>query len=451
MLTTIEPASLKNNPFTQHDSNLGRKGQERLGLCFVSILTWIVFEYGRPANPLMFPMIISAILFLNWLVLPGKKWNPQIVCFLLLLGEMLITVPLAGNTYSAFWTTYNMAIVLVFICIPLIHFVDSLRKVTILLNAYLFVFLYVGIVAVLNGGMGPAREFGGQDENYTAALMCMAIPVAAFSIYFIKGASRKILLIGLLAVYVTAVIVGFSRGGFVGLVVALLYCLLKSPKKWVAVSIGGVGIIAVLFLASAEYWQDMGTITATTEGTADLRIEAWKIAFRMFQAYPIFGVGPGNFVWHAAAYQSPEQFEKFDRGLFLLSHSTYFDLLSELGLIGVGLFVTMLYYNYKDVTFMTKHLQRWKQNLGREVRGTVEEQQSFFDDCQRISCSAYGLMGATVGLLAAFSFLSGLYYSNFWVLTAMIVALKEVSIARLEQYQNLPTVHDQEASLRTAI
>lgn len=427
------------------------KEKQGLGICFLAILAWIFLEYGRPGNPLKLPLIISSLLFFNWLVLPRKKWTPQIACFFLLLGEMLLTIPFANNSFSAFWATYELINILIFICIPLIHFVDSLRKMTILINTYLVMFLYVGVYAILNSGFGPARSGGAQDENYTAAMMCMAIPLAYFSLYSVKGSFKKLLLVGALGVYVAAVVVGSSRGGFIGMVVVFLYCLLKSPKKWIGISVAAVAVIAVLTFAANEYWQDMKTITDTKEATVDLRLEAWSIAFRMFLDNPLFGVGPANFMWNAATYQSAEQLEKFGRLLFLQTHSIFFELLADLGLVGLGLFGAVLYFNYKDINFMTQRLQKWNEDFGKEPRGTPEEYKTVSDDSDRIRCYAYGLMGSIIGGLATFAFLSAFYFSNLWVLTAMIVALKELAAARMVGYRNQGTVAAPQESYRSAV
>lgn len=426
------------------------KEKNSLGFCFLAILAWIFLEYGRPANPLMLPMTISTLLFFKWLLLPEKKWNPQIVCFFLLLGEMLLSTFFAKNSFAAFWATYGMIIILVFICIPLIHVVDSLRKVSILLNIYLLVLLYVGVYAIFHSGFGPAGSGGGQDENYVAAFMCMALPVASFMTYFVKSGFRKLLIVFALGVYTLAIVIGFSRGGFVGMVVIYLYYLLKSPKKGVALSIGTLAVIVVLFVASDRYWQEMNTITDTKESTADLRLEAWAIAFRMFQGNPLLGVGPNNFIWNISAYQSPEQYEKFDRGLFLFTHSMFFQLLSELGVVGVGLFVAVLYYNFRDLRYVIKALQEWRENLGNESGDTSNEDVELSEDDNRICCYANGLMGSLIGLMATFTFLSGFYFSNFWILTAMTVALKEVAVARLEGYEKLEIIPARQESFGRA-
>jgi O-antigen ligase len=400
----------------------------------------------------MLPLIISALLFINWLLLPAKKWNPQIVCFFLLLGEMLLNIPLAENNFAAFWTTYGLVVIFLFICIPLIHFVNSVRKVTILVNTYLLVFLYVGLFAIFHGGMGPAMNWGGQDENYTSAMMCMAIPLAYFSLYIAKdGLKKKLSLLFTLGVYVLAVVVGLSRGGFVGVVVVFLYCLFKSPKKWTGIALGAVAVTLLLTLTSDQYWQEMNTITDTNEATADLRLEAWTIAFRMFQDHPVFGVGPGNFVWNAPAYQSAEQFEKFGRSLFLLTHSVFFEILAELGLVGIGLFGAVLYYNCKDLKFVTRELQKRREDLREETKQRGEEYQALCNDCERIRYYGYGLMGSMLGFLAPFAFVAGAYQSYFWIITAMIVALKEAAVGRLDRYKRVEILSAAQEPVRSAV
>src|SRR5712691_13276033 len=92
-----------------------RKG---LGLPFLLLLLYPMFDYGRPPNPMGIPLIISLLLVVAWIVTPAKKMNLQIVCFLLLLGAMLIGMATASNTFAAYQAVKTMAIILLCICIP---------------------------------------------------------------------------------------------------------------------------------------------------------------------------------------------------------------------------------------------------------------------------------------------------------------------------------------------
>src|SRR2546430_542796 len=222
---------------------------EGLGLPFFLLLLYPMFDYGRPPNPMGIPMIISVLLAVAWILTPAKKVNLQIVCFLLLLGAMSIGVVTAVNNYSAYQALTTMAIILLCICIPLIHFIDSLRKIRIFVNVLIVVFLYVGIWCIFHEGMGPAASAGAQDENYTSAMMCIALPLAYFSIPLTDRRAVKMFYGVALGVYATAVVVSFSRGGFVGFVgvgLVFVFYLTREKKTLISLVIGVLLVLLVL-------------------------------------------------------------------------------------------------------------------------------------------------------------------------------------------------------------
>ncbi|MGQ0665960.1 MAG: O-antigen ligase family protein [Nitrospiraceae bacterium] len=391
----------------------------------------MAFEYGRPSNTLHIPMIVSLLLFLFWLSLPVKKWNVQIRCFLILLGVMAIEVPFAANNYHAFWTTYGMAALFLCIAIPLIHFTDSLRKLALLINTWMVVFLYVGTWAIFHEGFGPAGT-DGHDENFVGAMMTMVLPFAYFSVAFKGSAVRKTLLGLFCLVYLQAIVVGMSRGAFLGLCVVLAYSLKRSAKKWVGWAMGIGLVIAVSLLASEKYWGEMATITDTEEATADARIEMWKVGVRMFQHHPITGVGPGNFPWRLTEFQFDYQFEKFGRGLGAVhAHSLNIQLIAELGLAGIIVFLVILYQNYKDAKLIEQVVKQARERLQSGIVTIPEGQRnSYMADLDRAYCFRNALIGSLLGCLVTSAFISTLYMSYFWILTAMMVALREICLSR---------------------
>ena len=100
----------------------------------VLILVYMVMEYARPANPLFIPMAISIILFAKWALVSQKKWEPQMTCFILLLVSIAIMVPFATNNFSAFLGLRTMAIQLICIAVPMMHFVDTLPRLALVTN-----------------------------------------------------------------------------------------------------------------------------------------------------------------------------------------------------------------------------------------------------------------------------------------------------------------------------
>ena len=82
-------------------------------------------------------------------------------------------------------------------------------------------------------------------------------------------------------------------------------------------------------------------------GTAGQRMFTWGIGWDMFVDNPVFGVGQANFPWTIGEYMGGRAWQtKSLAGR--QAHSLYFTLLPELGLVGVIIFGTMVYLNYRD-------------------------------------------------------------------------------------------------------
>jgi len=408
-----------------------------LGIYIPLISLYFFFEYGRPFNPLHIPSIISVVLFLGWVFSPQKHWSPQITCLLLFLGLMVLHIPLAVNTYSAYWTTYNLFIFFICVSIPLVHFVTSLRKFTFLTLSLILVFLYVAIYAVFHNGFGPSGAGGGQDQNYVGAAMAMAIPLSYYSLIVTKSSVKKLFFGSTLVFFVLATVIGLSRGGTVAVGAVILYLLFKSTRNLQGIIILSSLVLSVLTFAAPSYWEEMSTITNTKEETVNMRFEVWKISLRIFKDNPIIGVGPGNFQWNIEGHQSEEQFENIGRSLSgsIVTHSMFFEILAEFGTVGILLFGAILYYNYRDLKYINKkgkEMAEWLNNPKVDLR--FGEKKAVAKDITTAQHYGHALAGSIFGCLVAGIFLSLFYFSYFWILTAMVISLRQVTEERAYKF-----------------
>jgi len=392
-----------------------RRVREGVGLPLALLLVWLWFEFGRPPNPMGIPMLLSIAMLGGWVLRKDKRWSRQHSLFVVVLALLALSVPMADNTYSAYMTTFGMSVVLLTVCVPMPSVLTSTRKIRAWAYTFVTVSLFVGGWALFHGGLGPSGSAGGQDENYVSAMMCMAIPFAYFSIFGETRRRVKLLLILSVVVFTGAVIVSFSRGGFVGLCAVGLYCLARSPKKLLGGTVVAVVVVAALLFAGADYWDEMGTITDTSESTADMRLEIWKIGLRMWMANPVFGVGGGNFRWQVGEFQSAEQLDKYGRSLqgSIIAHSLPVELLAEMGTAGVIVVGALLVGTWRN-------LRRIRRAIPRPRRVTdVDGQWS-------LSCHADAVIGSIIGCLATGVFLSLLYFSYLWLLIALGSAITQV-------------------------
>ena len=233
-------------------------------------------------------------------------------------------------------TTFGMAVTILTVCVPMPSLLTSTRKVRAWAYTFVAVSLLVGGWALFHGGLGPSGSGGGQDENYVSAMMCMAIPFAYFSIFGETRRRVKLLLILSVVVFTGAVIVSFSRGGFVGLCAVGLYCLARSPKKLLGATVVAVVVVAALLFAGADYWEEMGTITDTSEARPTCASRSGRSGSACGRRIPCSGWDGGNFRWQVGDFQSAEQLEKYGRSLqgSIIAHSLPVELLAELGTTG---------------------------------------------------------------------------------------------------------------------
>jgi probable O-glycosylation ligase (exosortase A-associated) len=263
--------------------------------------------------------------------------------------------------------------------------------------------IYISIYSLMHNGMGSGNYF--QDENDVALFINMWIPFCYFLFMYETNKTKKILYMVGLICGLLAIVVSFSRGGFVGLVCVAAVVWLYSPKKILSLVMVVVLAGVVYVFGGEEYWNEMATISETQDGTAEGRILSWQAGWDMFLDHPL-GVGGNNFPMHFPDYQS-EEFKKNMWGR--AAHSLWFTLIPELGIFGIIIYFALLTYNIKDLA----HLKKQKAGNNQDLR--------------YLYILSIASFAALAGFFASATFLSVLYYPHYWYLTALIVAMANIS------------------------
>jgi O-antigen ligase len=302
--------------------------------------------------------IIGSLTFISTLIHYGAKksvWDllkkPQIRYFLLFLAWIFIS----GFTQPGFASRENFTIfisnaMLGVIILILVRDIKKLRLVlwliiiTILIICTQAVLSYTGIKRAGGTGYGP-NEFA-----------IMILPFIAVTFYMVSAEKNKMLkfiLLGIMAIIFFALFSTVSRGGIVGLGGMLLISTFKAKKKILAII--SVCIMVFLFInvmpqnlrerfgktqVTAKYGTGDGDIDSTTR-RYNLSLAAW----RMFRAHPIFGVGVGNYFYQNRDYVpvSPGR-----------AHNMYLEMMAELGIIGIILFLSVIFYTFRSLNRIIK-------------------------------------------------------------------------------------------------
>ena len=132
-----------------------------------------------------------------------------------------------------------------------------------------------------------------------------------------------------------------SRGPMLALVVATLLSLLRI-RKFFRISLALTIAASLSYLIASQYASSgLERIIGSTEGGAnsvDSRISLLQAATEQFWLHPLFGQGSGSFSYF---------FHSQDVRYY--PHNSFFEIAGELGLLGLVLFITILYYCTKRI------------------------------------------------------------------------------------------------------
>ena len=150
--------------------------------------------------------------------------------------------------------------------------------------------------------------------------------------------TRRLAWLALLAPVFYAILLTQSRGGMLAAVVVVTFWLLRSVKH-APLILGGLCILGALIFVSPNNPWSRRTQEATAYGedvSARGRIDAWRTGINIAKERPFTGVGAGAFMiaW-------PE-FAPGDAGEVRTQHNTFVQLLSELGIPALLLFIVAL-------------------------------------------------------------------------------------------------------------
>jgi putative inorganic carbon (hco3(-)) transporter len=200
-----------------------------------------------------------------------------------------------------------------------------------------------GLFGLINGGVRFTDGPGGflADNNCFALAMVMSVPLLWYARELVEHHLAKLALAAAAFLTVAAVVMTFSRGGAVALIVVFLVIGLRSRRKL------GFLIVVVLFCAPAvllvrvAYFERLKTIqNYEEEASANSRIVYGQMALQMAADYPWIGVGFGSYNQMAMQQRYMPEVEDIRRQVV---HNTYLQMLTDSGVFAFGIYVSLLF------------------------------------------------------------------------------------------------------------
>jgi O-antigen ligase len=201
-----------------------------------------------------------------------------------------------------------------------------------------------------------------------------------------------------------------SRGGLIALALALIASLFVAGR-WRARAVT-VTLVAVLgtvaYFAAFAPLEARERVTVIEGGSG--RSDIWTVGWRMVEDQPIGGVGAGNFEVSSIHYLlEPGAIlrDEFIVDKPKVAHNTYLQVVAELGLVGLLLFLSILAFSLACAVKAARTFMRI---------GDVP-----------MELLSRGLIVAVIGILVADIFISAQFSNQLWLLLALGPSLLAVS------------------------
>jgi putative inorganic carbon (HCO3(-)) transporter len=209
------------------------------------------------------------------------------------------------------------------------------------------------------------------NPNLLAGYLVPAVAFSIAAIFAWRHWGAKALAVTMSVVNSACLILTFSRGGWIGFVVAVGVLMLLLvywysvylPPVWrtwaLPTVLGTAAIILTVAVIFVEPLRDrvFSIFAGREDSSNNFRINVWEAVVEMIQDRPILGIGPGNNAFNSVypLYMRP-------RFSALSAYSIWLEVAVETGLIGLSCFIWLLIVTFNQAWLQLRRLQ----TLGNE-------------------------------------------------------------------------------------
>jgi O-antigen ligase len=388
---------------------------------YVALFLFTVILYVRPAE--FYPSALTASIALlvgmatlgffipTQLSLEGtltaRPREVNLVLLFCLTG--LLSIPFAINREEA-WVEFSSTFIR---CVVIFVVIINVVRTEARLKGLIFLAMAAGIwlsveaindyrlgLMTVEGYRAAGRGTGIFGNTNDMALHLVTIlPISVALMLGSKGVARKLIYGACAGLMIAAVVLSYSRGAFIGMLIVLLFIAWKLGRQrrleiaFVVLAFAGI----IVLLAPDKYGSRLLSIfipSLDAEGSADSRRGELFRSIYVALRHPLLGIGMGNY--------QPEMSYKG-----LVTHNSYTQVAAEMGMTALACYVMFV------VTPLKK--------LGQIARETFETRRD-----SRFYYLALGLQASLIAYLISSFFLSVAYVWYVFYLVGYAVCFRRL-------------------------
>lgn len=307
------------------------------------LLLFMFILFNRNPAPRPFPIISK----------------PMLAFFIVGLAYLAIDMERWGITIEGFRSVYQY-ILAFFIGYYLLSQKEEVQKYLYFMIVLAFAIGLYGIIQKFAGVQTPQswidssegitfRAFSiVQSPNVLGAYMILMIPITLSFLFIEKNKVKKLLFLVFLLAMLGALYLTLSRGAWIALLASFAIIGSLYNRKILIVGIG-IAVLALIFVPSVnKRVSHLFSKSYVESSIKDGRIARWISAYDRMRNDPFFGSGLGHYGGAVAK-----------RNLnTIYVDSYYFKTLGEMGIVGLAIFLWLLFVLMKEIYLYLKRIKK---------------------------------------------------------------------------------------------
>jgi len=225
-----------------------------------------------------------------------------------------------------------------------------------------------GVAKIVVGGEKIMRAYGTfPHPNVFAGFLLLSITCGLLLLFRKKRIWTQVFFSFLVSLQIIAFILTFSRTAWVaGLILCCFITLIfywRRKKLMKSLKLAFLAIILVILVSGAMFWPQIASRFSLEGQALEERGLYNNIALSMIKKSPLLGVGMGNFVARIGDFSHIN----LENWQYQPVHNIYFLILAELGIIGLVLFIFLIFNVLKGAWFSQKSLDVSRETSGNSL------------------------------------------------------------------------------------
>ena len=310
--------------------------------------------------------------------------------FILTPMDFMIFAFLALSAFSAL-TSFNreksLLVLMLYVVFALMYFVivntvKTKNQWYNLVTVFVFSGLFVGFYGIYQNFFFDATQMSGwvdkemfedisarvystfDNPNVLGQYLVLVIPVAFALCVSAKKAFERIVFFLICAVMLLCLIFTWSRAAWVAIVLALGFFVVMKDRRWSTICI--VALIIMPFVLPESIISRITSIGNMKDSSTAYRVSVWIASLRIAKDYWISGIGLGS----GAFERIYQHYALNGAGFALHSHNFYIQLVVEMGILALLVFLAIIFLSYKQIVGI-KEKKSVNKNVALAIGGAI--------------------------------------------------------------------------------